>query len=101
MQNTIKVSTFLWLLLALSIAISLMIAHAVVLARPISPILAWAIALLIVAYPTFRSYQGGALAGSRPETKPEKLKRWAATIGGLLVVGLMIFDAVNDKIVWG
>ncbi|CDZ66610.1 Hypothetical protein NGAL_HAMBI2605_48860 [Neorhizobium galegae bv. orientalis] len=93
MQNTVKVATFLWFLLALAIVLVLLVLSASLMVRV--PLLwVWSIALLAIAYPAYRSYRRGTPAGTERTVKAKLLSRLSG-LGIVLVLAVMVYDVAN------
>ncbi|MCJ9668528.1 MULTISPECIES: hypothetical protein [unclassified Neorhizobium] len=93
MQNTVKVATFLWFLLALIMVLVLLVLSASLMVRV--PLLwLWGIALLAIAYPAYRSYRRGTPVGTERTFKARLASRLSA-FGIVLVLAVMVYDVAN------
>lgn len=83
MERTVKPATFIWI--ALSFVLVMVSTISLGIHRPGAVM--WAISLLIVAYPAYRTYRNGAPAGTVPDTTAKRMVRWASTAAIVVFLG--------------
>ncbi|QND60158.1 hypothetical protein [Mesorhizobium huakuii] len=92
MEKTVKPTTALWVALSFLV----LIVEVGVLHIHMSRAAMWAVGLLIVAYPAYRTYKGGVPAGTVPDSTAKRVSRWASSAVIVVFLAAVGLDIVTN-----